>query len=527
MTPAVAIDDAFVIYDSEAGGTPALQGLTLHVESGEIVVLLGPSGSGKTTLLRAVSGFERLTAGTARVFGTDVSRIEPRQAAAYRASTLGVLDQHYARSLSPDLSCRQTVALQLELLGHDALDAQAVALALLARVGLEHRADELPGTLSGGEQQRVAVCAAVAHRPKLVLADEPAGELDARNAEIVYRLLGELVREAGATALIVSHDTAAAAIADRLVHVRDGRVVEESRPGQAAALVVGHGGWVRLPEATLRALGAPSRVRLEQHEDGSLLVGDGDRGGSNRRSGSEHQALGQPPRVPRPAGEVVAELRDLGRRFDAGRDSERVVFSGLDASFRQGRFTAVVGRSGSGKTTLLHLLAGLERPSDGDVILLGVSLQGCDRVRLAELRRQSVALVTQEPGLVPYLTALENVELGLQLRGANGDAARAAEQALVEVGLGRRIATPAAKLSAGERQRVAVARALAVDVALLLVDEPTARLDETNGRETADLLARAAHERGLAVVCATHDRVLVERADDSVLLDETVARSPV
>ena len=155
----------------------------------------------------------------------------------------------------------------------------------------------------------------------------------------------------------------------------------------------------------------------------------------------------------------------------------------------------------------------MEQPDEGDVVLAGESLVGRTRHELAELRRQHVALVTQEPGLVPYLSAYENVELGLRLRRAGGDLAARANEALEEVGMSDRSSTAAARLSAGERQRVAIARALAADVQLLLVDEPTARLDEANGRAVSALLAAAAHDRGLAVVAATHDPVLVERAD--------------
>ncbi len=206
-------------------------------------------------------------------------------------------------------------------------------------------------------------------------------------------------------------------------------------------------------------------------------------------------------------------MRSIAKRF-----GDRTVLAAFDFSAVGGRFSAVVGRSGSGKTTLLHILAGLERPDDGDVLLAGESLLGSTRQELAELRGRHVALVTQEPGLVPYLSAFENVELGLRLRSAAGDIAERAEQALLEVGLGDRLHTRAARLSAGERQRVAIARALAADVALLLVDEPTARLDEVSGREVGRLLTAAAHGRGLAVVTATHDPVLVELADEVVRL---------
>ena len=503
MSTVVDVRDAFRIYESGGSGTVALQGLTLAIEEGEIVVVFGPSGSGKSTLMRVLSGLELLSAGTARVLGTELGRIGPTAAAAFRARSLGLLDQHYARSLSPDLTCLQTVALQLELLGRKPAESRSAAEELLARVGLGDRAGERPVTLSGGEQQRVAVCAAVAHRPRLLLADEPAGELDGGNAALVYRMLGELVRESGGSALIVSHDAAATSIADRIVVVRDGRVVEEAASGRPRALVVARG-WVRLPESLLREAGGPGRVTAEAL-DGRIVLHPGP--AAERREAR--------PAVRAPASSeraVVAELQAVGKRYSA-----RVVLEGVSRAFEAGVLTALTGRSGSGKTTLLHLLAGLERPSAGDVIVAGVSLAGLGRPQLAELRRRHVALVTQEPGLVSYLSALENVRLGLSLRGG-GTEEPAARAALVEVGLEHRLDVVVARLSAGERQRVAIARALAADVELLLVDEPTARLDEGNAGLCSDLLARAAHERRLAVVCATHDPVLIEAADEVVPL---------
>ena len=495
----IEVRDAFRIFESAAGGSVALQGLNLTVEPGEIVVVLGPSGSGKTTLLRVLSGLERLSAGGGSVLGTELRDVDD----AFRARHLGLLDQHYARALSADLTCRQTVALQLELLGHDPRRAGRAAENLLEQVGLADRAGDRPGSLSGGEQQRVAVCAAVAHRPGLLLADEPAGELDSENAATVYRLLGELVRGSGATALIVSHDAHAASIADRLVYVRDGRVVAQARPAGEPALAVTHG-WVRLPDAALVQAGQPSLVTIAA--DGGRLV-------LRPVDGTPDADL---ERIPTAAasGPVVAAAEAVEKRYGT-----RIVLDDLSRGFQAGALTAVVGRSGSGKTTLLHLLAGLERPSAGDVTFADTSLKAMTRAELAELRRGHVALVTQEPGLVPYLTARENVELGLYLRGTDGDA----REALVEVGLAPDLDVPAAKLSAGERQRVALARALATRAELLLVDEPTARLDEENARSASALLARAAHERGTAVVCATHDSVLIEQADETLDLDPEVA----
>jgi ABC-type lipoprotein export system ATPase subunit len=509
MSLAIDVRDAFRIHRSIGGTAVALQGLTLQVEEGEIVVVLGPSGSGKTTLLRTIAGFDALSAGTVRVLDADVGSLGPGAAARFRARNLGLLDQHYARALSPDLSCGHTVALSLELLGSFRGEARAAARALLDRVELGDRLDDRPGTLSGGEQQRVALCAALAHRPRLLLADEPAGELDAESAETVYALIAELVREQGTTALLVSHDEAAADIADRLVYVRDGRVVEEGRPGRPTSLVVTQPGWVRLPDSLLDAIGSPHRLHAGERKGELVLTSAAD---------AASVEIGQPPVLdsrPAPGGDVVAELRQVVRRFPG---AAQAVLEGVSRTFESSTFTAVVGRSGSGKTTLLHLVAGLDRPTTGDVIVHGHEIGSMSRARVAALRREHVALVTQEPGLVPHLTARENVELGLIVRGMVDGAASKAARALKEVGLGERLDHRADRLSAGERQRVAIARALAVQPAILLADEPTARLDQANARAIGELLARLARTSGAVVICATHDGAVIEQADAELTL---------
>jgi ABC-type lipoprotein export system ATPase subunit len=501
MTPAVELRDVFRIYEAPEGASVALQGLSLAVGDGELVIALGPSGSGKSTLLRIAGGLDRPSAGTARTFGVELARVRPRAAAAFRARHLGVLDQHYVRSLSPELTCREAVGLRLALRGRPREECDRRADELLERVGLRDRAGDRPSSLSGGEQQRVAVCAALAHRPRLLLADEPGGELDAASAETVYRLVAELVRELGATALVVSHDPGATAIADRLVSIRDGRLGEEALPGGASRLVVGRGGWLRLPGPLLRETGIGSHAEARAGEDGLVLRSDGG------ATGAVEDVAAVPPAPP--AAVPVAELRGVEKRYGG-----RAVLAGLDASFRPGRLTLVVGRSGSGKTTLLNLLAGLARPTAGEVLVFGAPLAGLARAELASLRRARIGVVGQEPGLVPFLSAEENVELALTLHGGGGSAG----EALAAVGVEERAAQRVDRLSAGERQRVAIARALVHRPRLLLADEPTARLDEENARSVAGLLLRAARDYEAAVVCATHDPALLEAGDDELRL---------
>ena len=269
MTPAIEAADLFRVYATREGRAAALQGLSIEIDEGEIIVVFGPSGSGKTTLLRIIAALDAPSAGLVRVHGVDLRRLRGRARDRFRANVIGYVDQHYSRLLAPELTAGQIVELPLALRGEAPAARRARGAELLARIGLSDRADARPAELSGGEQQRVALCAALAHRPAVLLADEPTGELDAATAESVYALIRELARTQGTTVLIVSHDIGSAAIADRVIQIRDGRVSAEAVPGEDEALVVGSTGWVRIPEELLAqsgigSPGPPSRLLLRE-----------------------------------------------------------------------------------------------------------------------------------------------------------------------------------------------------------------------------------------------------------------------
>jgi len=511
---AIEARDLFRIYSSGGGNAAALQGLTLSVRDGEILVVLGPSGSGKTTLLRILAGLDRPSAGRAIVFGSDLAGLSSRALARYRSNETGYADQHYSRALAPELTARELVGLRLGLEGATRAERTRRADELLERVGLADKRASRPHELSGGEQQRVVVCAAVAHRPRLLFADEPTGELDHASAALLYEVLGDLARAEGCTTVIVSHDPESTSIADRIVHVRDGRLSAEwaRDESEEESIVVGRGGWLRLPEELLRRAGVGRRAAARFDSSGIMIV-------PVEQPGPAAAAVpeGLPPAS---TGDKVAELRGVRRAFGSG----PAVFDGFNASFPSGQLTALTGRSGSGKTTLLRLLAGLDLPDAGEVVVLGTPLPSLDRAARAAFRRDHVGVVGQDARLVEFLTAAENVALGLSLRGiAAEDADAPARAALESVGLGELADRRANELSAGERERVAIARAVAVRPAVLLADEPTARLDEANARAIAELLGRLARDSGTAVVCATHDVAVIDQADSEMALGATVA----
>jgi ABC-type lipoprotein export system ATPase subunit len=504
---AIELRDVFRVHSTPEGDAAALQGLALTVREGEVVTVLGPSGAGKSTLLRILAGIEQPSAGVVRVFGEEIGKLTPRRAAAYRATMLGYVDQHYTRALAPELSARELVSLQLGLRGVPGAERLRRADELLERVGLAEKRGRRPTELSGGEQQRVALCAALAHGPKVFLADEPTGELDAATADRVYDLIGELARENGATTLIVSHDPESARVADRIVRIRDGRVSEEwaRDEGESDTIVVAKGGWLRLPEELLLRAGIGDRARATL-ESGTVVVTP-----ASKPVGNNLLLASETPGPVRDT-EVVASVRRLEKAY-----GDIHVLDGLDASFNGGALHAITGPSGSGKTTFLHMLAGLELPDAGEVEVAGVELTHLDRAARAAHRRAAIAYVGQQAGLVPHLSALENVELALTLRGIE-ETRLPALAALESVGLAERTRQRVSRLSQGERARTAIARAIAVRPKLLLADEPTSRLDQANALAVALLLSRLARDTGAAVLCATHDPLVIEQADAELKL---------
>jgi ABC-type lipoprotein export system ATPase subunit len=504
MSEAVLARDLFHLYPTGRGHVAALRGLTLDVAAGERVVIHGPNGSGKTTLLRVLAGDRDPSAGTVRVCGVDLAGAADRDRTQLRAARLGLVDQHHGRTLRPELSTVDNVALQLRLAGVGRRPARRRAGELLDRLGLGHLAGRRPVSLSGGEAQQVAVCAAVAHGPALLLADEPTGQLDRDTADQVYDLLvavtGAAAGEAAPAALVlVTHDVQATRIADRIVRIRDGRLSEEWTPGDAGeeTLVVDDRGWLRLPEPLRRQAGIGSRVRAAAGTGSVVLTGGG--------AGPQSTATAAPVATRAPGEEVVALAGVTAER------GGRRVLDGTDLRLRRGSLTVVWGRSGSGKTTLLRILAGLERPDAGTVEVLGTELSGLDRAGLAELRRRHLAVSAQQAVLVETLDVVGNLELVRQARGL-AVTARVVDGWLDTLGLTALRHRPVRVLSGGERQRVAVARVLAAEPAVAVLDEPTSQQDEANVHRVVAVLVEAAR-RGTAVVSATHDPVLAAAAD--------------
>jgi len=502
---AVEVSDAFCLYAVPGGATvAALRGMTLRVPRGERLVVHGPNGSGKTTLLRVLMGEVAPSAGSVIVDGVELAGAPARRLAALRRNVLGVVDQHAARTLRPELDVLDNVALQLRLAGRPRAEARAVAAKLLAELGLEDLASRHASVLSGGEAQRVAVCAAVAHRPAVILADEPSGELDLDSADAVYDLLAAAAAHVDATLILVTHDARASRVADRVVRIRDGRLSEQWHPAspEDEELVVDSRGWVRLPERMRRGAGLGEQVRAREDEGDVVLSSAGEP--TSPAASGQHE-------LPAPVGGPTPLVSATGIRLAFG---ARTLFDGFQLRIDGAGLTVIRGRSGAGKSTLLRLLLGLADPDDGEILLGNRDLAALDREARATLRRELAAVSAQAGSLGESLDARENLALARAARGLPPDLG-AIGAVLGALGLDAVAARPARLLSGGERQRVALARSLVVQRPLVVLDEPTSQQDEAHAELVTSVLVAAA-AAGTAVICATHDPLLSSAADEVV-----------
>ncbi len=275
----VVCDQVVRIYSGEGIEVQALQGLDLLIEDGELVAMVGASGSGKSTLMNILAGLDTPTAGKVRVAGLDLGLLSSRQRLTYRRTEVGFIWQQTSRNLLPYLTAKQNVMTPMRFTRHSRRYCALRAMELLEVMGVAHCADRTPSRMSGGEQQRAAIATALANNPRLLLADEPTGELDSATARDVFGALQTANSELGATVLVVTHDPAVSAQVQRTVAIRDGRTSSETlRQDSADELgnatrhaveyaVLDRAGRVQLPREMINPLGMRDRVRLEAEHD--------------------------------------------------------------------------------------------------------------------------------------------------------------------------------------------------------------------------------------------------------------------
>lgn len=228
--PAIEIDGIVKEFPVGDGVVRVLHGIGAQIRSGELTYLVGESGSGKTTMISIIAGILFPTAGSVRVFQTDLYSLTDTQLVLFRLKNIGFIFQQY--NLLPTLTSAENAAVPLIAAGVPRLEAVERGRAMLTRLNIADQADKLPRQLSGGQQQRVAIARALVHQPKLVVCDEPTAALDAKSGRRVMDLLREVALESDRAVIIVTHDNRIFDLADRILQMEDGRITKDSRPAR-------------------------------------------------------------------------------------------------------------------------------------------------------------------------------------------------------------------------------------------------------------------------------------------------------
>lgn len=492
-------------YGDPGGRTEVLKNINLSVEEGEFIAIVGFSGSGKTTLISTIAGLVTPDSGEVTLKGETIREPGPER---------GIVFQSY--SLMPWLTVYGNVALAVDEVfsRENSRQRKARTLRYIDMVGLSHAIDRRPAELSGGMRQRVAVARALAMSPEILLLDEPLSALDALTRAKLQDEIERIWEQDKRTVVLITNDVdEAILLADRVIPLL---------PGPNASL--GKEFKVSLPRPRDHVtIGEdPAFKELRREITGYLMKIAADRAAASDDSRVLPNVVpitlgsgrGQPPKAYLDAASSRTEARYLEfsqlKKVYPTPKGPLTVVDDFDLKVQKGEFISLIGHSGCGKSTVLSMAAGLNEISEGGIILDNkeVSVAGPDR-----------AVVFQAPSLFPWLTARDNVGLGVDR--VYPHASKAEREDIVEyyldrVGLGDSMDRLAAELSNGMRQRVGIARAFALSPKLLLLDEPFGMLDSLTRWELQEVLMEVWSRTKVTAICVTHD------VDEAILLADRV-----
>ncbi|MHA1954935.1 MAG: ABC transporter ATP-binding protein [Candidatus Heimdallarchaeaceae archaeon] len=535
----------------------ALRGLDIDVGEGELVSIIGPSGSGKTTLLNIISGKDIPNGGLLLIDGLRIDKLTEKERRSFRYENIGLVNQFASQNLFSHLSVRDNLIMPMKMMYKSRKKIREDLEDLLDLFNLKHIENNKATRISGGESMRLSLAAAMAKKPRFILADEPTGTLDSQNTFEVIDILKDVNKNKGTTIIIVTHDVRYRNVFDKSLSIRDGRLVgigDETDKKQLDFLkdsselnkaYVDSSGFIKIPEKIKTSIAMEDVAEFDIHPSKKLAIL------WNPKLILKEEIVGI---LQKPAGEWIEEkkedlmfediedifsrvfkpekgaspvikIKGLTRSYEIYRKKYPVI-KGIDLEISKGDFIFISGPSGVGKTTLLNLIAGLIRPDEGKITIKNFTYNNKNDTEISDFRLENIAYITQYHSLFEPLPLKENLQIPyLFLKKPYDQTFGDAVSKRCHI-YHKRDQYPN-ELSAGEKQRATLSLALARRTPILLADEPTANLDSELARTLMNVLMDVVEQYKSTFIMCSHDLSLLRpgfrhiKLSDGVITEDT------
>jgi len=542
----------------------ALRGLDLYVKEGEVASIIGPSGSGKSTLIKILSGLEKPSGGTIYVDEINIAELGEKQMREFRYNRMGIVNQFIGQNLLSSLTLEKNILLPMKMRYVAREKAKKETNELIKMLNLEKIRMNPITKVSGGEAVRASIGVSIAKKPRILLADEPTGQLDTANTNDIVETFRDLNENYGTTILVVTHDLRFRNAFKKSYIIRDGRLVGMNtdldrselefiiRPQESSLQsIIDSSQFVRVPDEVyvsgnykhmvefdihpskkFSVIYNPNEVNADEiyeimkktdEDDVKELINANNK--RSRVSFSEVKPiLEQQFDYPKKAEEII-RVENLSKSFPAGR-MKNDVLKDLSFTVNKGDFVVISGKSGAGKTTLMNVVSGVENPDDGNILIKDFDIVKGDRKDIADFRFHEIAMISQVNNLFDQYTVRENMFIPRLFNDRSDDLNEGIMEIARDVEIDHKITSYAAELSAGERQRAALSVALARRAPIIFADEPSANLDSRLARNIISLLMETAVKYGTTILMSTHDLSLVRpgfrliRLQDGRIIDD-------
>ncbi len=522
--------DVIKIYTDEEtkNRVAALRGIDLRIKKGEVVSIIGPSGSGKSTLVKIFAGMESISSGNVRVGNYELGKLEMNELLDYRLNMVGYVHQFPERTLFLTGTVIDNLNFASSLYSDNRVENHRRNMEILETLGIAHLENRRVSYLSGGEMIRTAIASALAKNAPLLLCDEPTGQLDSENTEIVKKLLRQISQNYGTTVLIVTHDMRFLKGVDKTCEIHSGRVsslfnVEESGILNQREFPIFFKGQIdssqniRIPNEIYDLLHLKDKVDFAVTKDSvvELIHPDGippKKIDVQERKKQKKLSITSLKENYFDKKEIEISLQNAVKIYRS-KNLEVHALSGVNLDITKGELVFIIGPSGSGKTTIIKLVTGMEPCSAGSISVLNKELQNLNDAERAIFRRENIGIVSQQGDLHPFITVTENLFLRDMLSGNHLQFKKfprdKIDNAFTEFQIEHRKDSYPLEVSGGELQRASLAIANFGSPGFLILDEPTANMDAELAANVMDQLYKIHKQLGITLLITTHDINLV------------------